>query len=147
MFIIIILFCICCIFYITIYHTYKKAFVHITIYLISFQQKLKNSFFIGTHYLFCTILVFAVHFAMFFLVVSVFTPLIIFGEGLCALLSAYLLHKEAGESLERLLSQKVFAGVSGSTVQPDPACVEGFNTYLQRYMALLEVEKTAAEKL
>ena len=52
---------------------------------------LKNSFFIGTHYLFCTILVFAVHFAMFFLVVSVFTPLIIFGEGLCALLSAYLL--------------------------------------------------------
>ena len=53
---------------------------------------LKNSFFIGTHYLFCTILVFAVHFAMFFLVVSVFTPLIIFGEGLCALLSAYLMN-------------------------------------------------------
>ena len=54
---------------------------------------LKNSFFIGTHYLFCTILVFAVHFAMFFLVVSVFTPLIIFGEGLCALLSSYLLSR------------------------------------------------------
>lgn len=29
---------------------------------------------------------------MFFLVVSVFTPLIIFGEGLCALLSAYLMN-------------------------------------------------------
>ncbi len=64
-----------------------------------------------------------------------------------ALLCSYLLHKGAGESLESYLSQKVFAGVSGSTVQPDPACVEGFNTYLQRYMALLEVEKTAAEKL
>ena len=51
----------------------------------------KNSFLIGTHYLFCTILVFAIHFAMFFLVVSVFTPLVIFGEGLCALLSSYLL--------------------------------------------------------
>ena len=52
---------------------------------------LKNSFFIGTHYLFCTILVFAVHFAMFFAVVRIFTPLILFGEGLCALLSAYLM--------------------------------------------------------
>lgn len=52
---------------------------------------LKNSFFIGTHYLFCTILVFAVHFGMFYAVVSVFTPLIIFGEGLCALVSAHLM--------------------------------------------------------
>lgn len=52
---------------------------------------LKNSFFIGTHYLFCTILVFAVHFAMFFAVVRIFTPLLVFGEGLCALLSSYLM--------------------------------------------------------
>ena len=52
---------------------------------------IKNSFFIGTHYLFCTIMVFAIHFAMFFLIVRVFTPLIMFGEGLCALLSSYLL--------------------------------------------------------
>ena len=49
----------------------------------------KNSFFIGARYLFCTILVFAVHFAMFFVVVSFFTPLIVFGEGLCALVSSY----------------------------------------------------------
>lgn len=52
---------------------------------------LKNSFFIGTHYLFCTILVFAIHFAMFFVVVRIFTPMIVFGEGLCAFLSSYLL--------------------------------------------------------
>lgn len=52
---------------------------------------LKNSFLIGIHYLFCTILVFAIHFAMFFAVVAIFTPLIIFGEGLCALLSSCLL--------------------------------------------------------
>lgn len=52
---------------------------------------LKNSFLIGTHYLFCTILVFAVHFAMFFAVVNIFTPLILFGEGLCSLISAYLM--------------------------------------------------------
>ncbi len=52
---------------------------------------LKNSFFIGTHYLFCTILVFAVHFAMFFAVIRIYSPLIIFGEGVCALVSAYLM--------------------------------------------------------
>lgn len=53
---------------------------------------LKNSFLIGTHYLFATILVFAVHFAMFFVVVAWFTPLLVFGEGLCALVSAWLLN-------------------------------------------------------
>ena len=53
---------------------------------------LKNAFLLGTHYLFATILVFAVHFAMFFVVVAWFTPLIIFGEGLCALISAWLLN-------------------------------------------------------
>lgn len=52
---------------------------------------LKNSFLIGTHYLFCTITVFAIHFAMFFIVVRLFTPMLIFGEGLCALLSSHFL--------------------------------------------------------
>lgn len=53
----------------------------------------KNAFLIGTHYLFVTILVVFIHYAMFFLVVNVFTPLIIFGEGLCAVISAHLLLK------------------------------------------------------
>jgi len=52
---------------------------------------LKNSFFIGTHYLFCSIMVFAIHLAMFYIVVNLFTPFLIFGQGLCALLSSYLL--------------------------------------------------------
>ena len=56
------------------------------------KAMLKHAFLIGTHYLFATILVFAVHFAMFFVVVAWFTPLIIFGEGLCALISAWLLN-------------------------------------------------------
>ena len=53
---------------------------------------LKNSFLIGTHYLFSTILMFVIHFAMFWMIVSVFTPLFIFGEGLCALICSWLLH-------------------------------------------------------
>ena len=64
-----------------------------------------------------------------------------------ALLVSFLLNKGEGESLEDYLSGKVFAGVSGSTIQPDPVCVEGFNTYIQRYKALLDVEKTAVERL
>ena len=52
---------------------------------------LKNAFLIGTHYLFSTILMFAVHFAMFWIIVSVFTPMFIFGEGLCALICSWLL--------------------------------------------------------
>ncbi len=56
------------------------------------RAMLKNAFLIGTHYLFATILVFAVHFAVFFVTVAWFTPLLIFGEGLCALISAWLLN-------------------------------------------------------
>ena len=54
---------------------------------------IRNAFLIGTHYLFCTLLIFFIHYAMFFLVVNVFTPFIIFGEGLCAVVGAPLLLK------------------------------------------------------
>lgn len=53
----------------------------------------KNAFLIGTHYLFAPILVFAVHFAMFYAVVAVFTPLIVFGEGFCVMVSSFILNR------------------------------------------------------
>ena len=53
---------------------------------------IKNAFLIGTHYLFATILIFAVHFAIFFAVVAVFTPLIIFGMGLVAMICSWILN-------------------------------------------------------
>jgi len=61
-----------------------------------------------------------------------------------ALLAAYLLNKQ-GESLEQYLSEKVFAGVTGSTIAPDAADVEGFNRYIESYQRLLEVERKAVE--
>ena len=64
-----------------------------------------------------------------------------------ALLASFLLNRGEDEHLEDFLSHKVFAGASGSTIRPDPACVEGFNSYIKRYKLLLEVEKTAVEKL
>ncbi|MBO7675440.1 MAG: YesL family protein [Atopobiaceae bacterium] len=53
---------------------------------------IKNSFLMGTHYLFCTICVFVIHAAMAFAIIAFFTPLAILGEGVCAILSSYLLN-------------------------------------------------------
>ncbi len=64
-----------------------------------------------------------------------------------ALLAAYLVDKAAGESLEDYLNGHVFAGVTGTTVAPDPADAAGFTAYIQRYKALLAVEKAAVENL
>lgn len=49
----------------------------------------KNALLIGIHYLNCTLVVFAIHFAMFVVAVRFFTPILIMGEGLCAVASAY----------------------------------------------------------
>ncbi len=62
-----------------------------------------------------------------------------------ALLAAYLLRREEGERLEDFLSNRVFAGVSGSTAAPDGAEAAAFGAYIQRYKALLQVERAAAE--
>ena len=64
-----------------------------------------------------------------------------------ALLAAYMLQKSEGKSLEDYLNSRVFAGAAGTTVQPGAALVKGFNSYIQRYKALLKVEQTAVEHL
>ena len=64
-----------------------------------------------------------------------------------ALLAAYLLRREEGERLEDFLSNRVFAGVSGSTAAPDGAEAAAFGEYIHRYKALLQVERAAAELL
>ncbi|MDO5361372.1 MAG: YesL family protein [Eubacteriales bacterium] len=51
----------------------------------------KNSLFIGMRFLLCTALVAVIHFAMLFVIINIFTPAVIFGEGLCAFLSSYFL--------------------------------------------------------
>ena len=61
-----------------------------------------------------------------------------------ALLAAYMVRREAGESVEDYLANKVFADAKSVTVQPDPEGVAGFEVYLQRYKAALLAEKAAA---
>ena len=54
------------------------------------RAMLVNSLLVGTHYLNCFLAVFGIHFAMAFIAIRIFTPILILGEGLCALLSSYL---------------------------------------------------------
>ena len=64
-----------------------------------------------------------------------------------ALLAAYMLRKEAGETLEDYLNAHVFANAKGTTLAPQQADVDGFNAYITRYKAMLEVERKAVEVL
>jgi uncharacterized membrane protein YesL len=50
-----------------------------------------NAFLVGVRYLFCTILMLALHAVVAWVTINLFTPLFAFGEGLCALGSSYLL--------------------------------------------------------
>jgi sugar (pentulose or hexulose) kinase len=62
-----------------------------------------------------------------------------------ALLCAYMLWHEDGETLEDYLDDKVFADAASSTLMADPAEVAGFDAFLARYKAALPLEKLATE--
>ena len=64
-----------------------------------------------------------------------------------ALLAAYLVNKEAGETLADYLADRVFADAVGSSVDPDPKDVEGFDAYAKTFKDAIAVEQTAVEKL
>ncbi len=51
----------------------------------------KNSIMIGMRFLLCTALMAVIYFMMAVVVINIFTPAIIFGEGFCAFLCSYLL--------------------------------------------------------
>ena len=61
-----------------------------------------------------------------------------------ALLAAFTVRREAGETLPDFLEKKVFASSEGSTEQPDPADTAGFAAYRARYEQALAAEKAAA---
>ena len=55
-----------------------------------------------------------------------------------------MLRKAEGETMEDYLMNRVFAAAKSTCVQPDPAGVEGFRRYMERYVAALDAEKAAA---
>lgn len=51
----------------------------------------KNSLMIGMRFLLCTALMAAIYFAMLYVIINVCTPMVVFGQGTCALLCSWLL--------------------------------------------------------
>ncbi len=64
-----------------------------------------------------------------------------------ALLAAYMLWKEDGESLEDYLDNRVFAGAKSSTLMADERDIAGFSAFLDCYRKALAVERKATEVL
>ena len=62
-----------------------------------------------------------------------------------ALLGAYMLWKDEGESLPDYLDHKVFANARSTTLMAEDKDVAGFNVFLTRYKKALPVEKAAIE--
>lgn len=64
-----------------------------------------------------------------------------------ALLASYMADKKEGESLQDYLNNKIFAGQSGSRMEPVAEDVAGFEKFMERYMAGLAIEHAAVDAL
>ena len=62
-----------------------------------------------------------------------------------ALLAAYMVMKEAGETLGAFLEKRVFAAAKKTVLSPDPADVAGFDAYMKDFRLALGVERAAVE--
>ena len=62
-----------------------------------------------------------------------------------ALLAAFMAQKNAGETLETYLEQRVFAAQKSLTVAPNEADWQGFERYMERYRAGLVAARAAGE--
>lgn len=62
-----------------------------------------------------------------------------------ALLATYMQNKEENENLESYLKTKIFAGESGSRMEPVKEDVAGFEKFMERYMAGLSIEHAAVD--
>ena len=84
-----------------------------------------------------------------FLAAAIDTPVSVMataGEGGpwgMAVLAAYLVNKNEGESLEDYLASKVFADAKGESVDPNPEDVKGFAAYINRFKSAISAEQAA----
>lgn len=82
-----------------IYLVALAAYAIVTMYIYPLMARFENSIrmmfinsiMIGMRFLLCTVLMAVVYFAMAVIIINIFTPMIIFGEGLCAFICSYLL--------------------------------------------------------
>jgi len=68
-----------------------------------------------------------------------------------ALLAAFMLYAADSNreklTLEKFLTEKVFCGKTGSLIKPDPNDVENFGLFMERYIAGLEIERSAVKNM
>ena len=63
-----------------------------------------------------------------------------------ALLAAFMILRQEGESLEAFLQNRVFADAASATCQPLPEDVAGYRRFLSRFTSCLELERVLDEK-
>lgn len=64
-----------------------------------------------------------------------------------AVLASYMIQKGDGETLGDYLNNKVFAGQEGSSLDPDPEGVKGFDEFIKIYKAGLPIERAAVDSM
>lgn len=64
-----------------------------------------------------------------------------------ALLASYSINKKAGQSLEEFLEQEVFTDEDIKSIEPSEEGIKSFSSYMERYLSILEVERTAINSL
>ncbi len=64
-----------------------------------------------------------------------------------AVLACFMAEKAAKETLPDYLSDRIFAGQSGTTIEPKAEDVAGFDAFIEKYKATLPAEKAAVEGL
>lgn len=64
-----------------------------------------------------------------------------------AVLAAYMAEKAEGETLPDYLSNRIFSGQMGTTIEPKPEDIAGFDAFIERYKNTLPAEKAAVEGL
>lgn len=64
-----------------------------------------------------------------------------------AVLAAFMSEKVEGETLPDYLSNKIFAGQTGTTIAPKAEDVAGFDAFIAKYKSTLVAEKAAVEGL
>lgn len=64
-----------------------------------------------------------------------------------AVLAAYMEEKTEGETLPDYLSNRIFAGQTGTAIEPKPEDVAGFDVFIEKYKGTLPAEKAAVDGL
>lgn len=64
-----------------------------------------------------------------------------------AILAAYMICREEGETLEAYLDKKVFSQAVSETEKPEPEILNSFNEFMKKYVKGLAVERAAVEAL